>query len=125
MNIVQIKFLSQLLVYMLIIFVFAKYADNYWFSVKNKKQYKRVSEDLKKAHEKISLPLKFICTDIANDAKNNEADTKIPFLGMEWHGVAEPTPFVLMIPFLLGKRTDLEWVKWKIFPQLIKNFLEI
>ena len=43
-----------------------------------------VAEDLKQAHERISLPLKFICTDIANDAKNNEADTKIPFLGMEW-----------------------------------------
>ena len=43
-----------------------------------------IAEDLKQAHDKVSLPLQFICTDIANDNKANEADTKIPFLGMEW-----------------------------------------
>ena len=84
LNIVQIKFLAPLLVCMLsfIALVFAKYADNYSFSVKNRQQYKMVAEDLKQAHEKISLQLKFICT--ANDDKSNEADTKIAFLGMEW-----------------------------------------
>ena len=86
MNIVQIKFLAPLLVCMLsfIALVFAKYADNYSFSVKNRQQYKMVAEDLKQAHDKISLPLKFVCTDIANDDKANGVDTKIPFQGMEW-----------------------------------------
>jgi len=67
-----------------IVVVFAKYADNYSFSIRNKQQYKIIAEDLKQAHDKVSLPLKFICTDIHNDDKTNEADIKIPFLGMEW-----------------------------------------
>ena len=39
---------------------------------------------MRQAHDRLSLPLKFICTDVNNDSKTNEADMKIPFLGMEW-----------------------------------------
>ena len=80
------KFITPLLVYMLsfIIVAFAKYAENYSSSVRNRQQYKLISDELRQAHDRLSLPHKFICTDVNNDSKTNEADMKIPFLGMEW-----------------------------------------
>ena len=65
LSIAQLKFLAPLVVYMasLLIIVFCKYADNYALYPKNKPEFEFVSKDPKKAHDKISLPLRFVCTD--------------------------------------------------------------
>ena len=49
LNIAQIKFITPLLVYMLsfIIVPFAKYADNHSSSVRNRQEYKLISDDLR------------------------------------------------------------------------------
>ena len=73
LSIAQVKFIAPMLCYLmsLIIVIFCRLADNYSSSLQTVTEYKMIAKDLREAHDKLSLPLKFICSSERHDKDNN------------------------------------------------------
>ena len=83
---------------------------------------------MQQAHDKLSLPLKSICSDVKHDPDNDE-DENIPFLGLQWNrkddNIKFNGSFTLTKKNQMGhsKNLDISQINKKIFKDLnwLKN----
>ena len=85
-------------------------------------EYQLISKDLREAHHKLGLQLKFFCTNLKHESENNEVDTMIPFLGLEWDRRTDSISF--NGTFTLSKKNRMGQSKHQDISNIDKKFFK-